>query len=133
MHEVQIKVRFSETDALGHVNNASYFIYLEEARIDFIEHLGQDMSTRDWNFILASVKCDFINQAYFNQQLTIKTYTSKIGKKSFTLQHEIICTETNKLIAKGEAVMVCFDFKNQVSKAISEEVKKQLESTLVYH
>lgn len=37
MYETQVKVRFCETDALGHINNTSYFIYLEEARIAFLK------------------------------------------------------------------------------------------------
>ena len=43
MHEIQISVRFGETDALGHINNTSYFIYLEEARIRFFESIGYNM------------------------------------------------------------------------------------------
>lgn len=37
MHELKVNVRFSETDALGHINNTSYFIYLEEARMKFLK------------------------------------------------------------------------------------------------
>lgn len=133
MHEIQVKVRFCETDALGHVNNSSYFIYLEEARIAFVESLEQDMEMRNWQFILASVKCDFIKQAYFQQVLTIKTYTTKIGNKSFNLEHEVVDAKTKEIIAKGSATMVCFDFKKQKAVPISEDLRKKLESTLIYH
>ncbi len=51
MHELEVNVRFSETDALGHVNNTSYFVYLEEARLKFFEALG--LATNDFNFLLA--------------------------------------------------------------------------------
>ncbi|MFE8700427.1 acyl-CoA thioesterase [Cytobacillus sp. FJAT-54145] len=132
MHEIQVTVRFGETDALGHINNASYFIYLEEARIRFFESVGYNMNVKSWNFILASTKCDFVSQGYFNQILTIKTYVSKIGTKSFQLEHEIICSQTNALIAKGNAIIVYFDFVNQKSDVIPAELREGLESYLVY-
>lgn len=126
VEEIQVTVRFGETDALGHVNNTSYFIYLEEARIRFIEALGFDMNVEYWNFILASTKLDFINQGFFNQVLTIKTYVSKVGTKSFELMHEISCSQTGEVIAKGNAVMVYFDFELQKSSQIPEDIREQL-------
>lgn len=131
MQEIKVKVRFGETDALGHINNTSFFIYLEEARIRFFEKLGYMMSPDKWNFILASTKCDFISQGYFNQELTINTFVSKIGTKSFQLEHEICCSETGDLIAKGVAVMVFFNFETQKSEPLPEDLRKGLESNLV--
>jgi acyl-CoA thioester hydrolase len=132
MHEIQVKVRFGETDALGHINNTSYFIYLEEARIRFIEELGYDMNTDEWNFILASTKCDFVSQGYFNQTLLIKTYVSKIGTKSFQIEHDIIDMKTDQLIAKGNAIMVCFDFEKQQSEPLPAILKEGLQHYFVH-
>jgi acyl-CoA thioester hydrolase len=131
MHEIQINVRFGETDALGHINNASYFIYLEEARIRFIEMLGYRMDTKNWNFILASTKCDFASQGYFNQILSIKTYVSKIGTKSFQLDHVISCDRTGEIIARANAVMVYFDFENQRSEPLPDSLKNALRKYFV--
>ncbi|MEO2075554.1 MAG: thioesterase family protein [Bacillus sp. (in: firmicutes)] len=132
MHQIMVSVRFGETDALGHINNTSYFIYLEEARIRFIESLGYKMDVGNWNFILASTKCDFINQGYFDQSLLIRTFVSKIGNKSFQLEHDIICSKTNQLIAKGNAIMVYFDFENQKSEHLPDFLKNELKSYFVH-
>lgn len=132
MHEIQVTVRFCETDALGHVNNTSYFIYLEEARIKFFEALGFSMGIDDWKFIMASTKCDFISQGYFNQTLTIKTYVSRIGTKSFQIEHDILCAQTGELIARGNVVIVYFDFKKQQSVALPELLKEELKSYQVH-
>jgi acyl-CoA thioester hydrolase len=128
MQEVQVQARFGETDALGHINNTSYFVYLEEARIRFFESLGYNMELDDWKFILASTKCDFISQGYFDQLLTVKTYVSRIGTKSFQLEHDIVCSQTNELIAKGNAIIVHYDFKNQRSEVLLELLKEGLKS-----
>ncbi|MCM3571340.1 thioesterase family protein [Neobacillus mesonae] len=132
MHEIQVTVRFSETDALGHVNNTSYFIYLEEARIRFFESLGFGLDSKNWNYVLVSAKCDFVSQAYFNQKLLIKTYVSKIGTKSFQLGHDIISNETKELVARGNVVMVYFNFEQQKSEPLPDLLKNALQNFLVH-
>ncbi|WP_066384193.1 acyl-CoA thioesterase [Neobacillus mesonae] len=131
MHETNLTVRFGETDALGHINNTSYFIYLEEARIRFLEALGYGADAKNWNFILASAKCDFVSQGYFNQKLGIKTFVSKIGTKSFQLEHDIVVEETNELIARGNVTMVYFDFEKQKSEPLPELIKDGLRQHLI--
>ncbi|MDN4073133.1 acyl-CoA thioesterase [Fictibacillus terranigra] len=127
MHEIELTVRFCETDALGHINNTSYFIYLEEARIRCFESLGLDMNTNEWSFILASTKCDFMAQGYFNDRLLVRTGVCKIGTKSFTLVHEIYKEETEELVARGNAVIVYFDFKKQQTANIPDFLRDALE------
>ena len=134
MHEIEIRVRFCETDALGHINNASYFQYMEDARIRFFEHLGFgfENKTKTWNFVVASVGCDFISQGYYGQTLKVKTSVAKIGTKSFTLENNMICSETMKPIAKGYAVVVVFDFESQKSIQIPDSLREGLTAALVH-
>lgn len=129
-HISKITVRFGETDALGHINNSSYFIYLEEARIRFFESIGYNMNTKTWNFILASTKCDFVDQGYFNQLLKVTTNVSRIGNKSFQLDHDILDDQTGSLIAQANAIIVYFDFEKQQSEVIPELLKVELERHL---
>ncbi|MBM7578176.1 acyl-CoA thioesterase [Jeotgalibacillus terrae] len=131
MHVNEVTVRFYETDALGHVNNTSYFIYFEEARVQFIASLGYGMNVKDWRFILASTKCEFKSQGYFDQVLKVESYVSRIGTKSFQLEHRVSCAQTGTLIAEGTAVVVYFDFENQVSSAIPDDMRTELEQHLV--
>ncbi|PUF89290.1 MULTISPECIES: thioesterase family protein [unclassified Geobacillus] len=126
-HTTTVNIRFCETDALGHVSNTSYFIYLEEARIRMFEELGSGSDLKGWRFILASTKCDFINQAFFGQRLKIETNVSKIGNKSFQLVHRILDEKTGTLIALGESTVVYFNFETQKSEPIPDDLRKQLE------
>lgn len=121
---VEVKIRVSETDLLGHVNNASYFIYIEEARVEFLKNALPNR--KDSSYIVASVKCDFIRQAYFGQSLVIKTKVSKIGNKSFELSHEMTDKETGELIANGLSVVVHFNFDKQVSEPLTQETRERL-------
>lgn len=131
MYTNEVTVRFCETDALGHVNNTSYFIYFEEARVQFIASLGYGMDVKDWRFILASTKCEFKSQGYFDQKLKVESYVTRIGTKSFELEHRVSCAQTGILIAVGNAVVVYFDFDNQVSAAIPDDMRSELEQHLV--
>jgi acyl-CoA thioester hydrolase len=130
-HTTIVNIRFCETDALGHVSNTSYFIYLEEARIRMFEELGCGSDLKEWRFILASTKCDFINQAFFGQRLKIETNVSKIGNKSFQLVHRILDEKTGTLIALGEATTVYFNFETQKSEPIPDDLRKQLEQYMI--
>lgn len=126
-HEITVKVRFSETDALGHVSNISYFIYLEQARIELFRALGFEMELEKWNVILLSAGCTFTNQAFFDQELTISSFITKIGNSSFMIGHRITDAETGQLIAFGEAGAVCFDFNKQKSERLPDAIRSQLE------
>ncbi|WP_413785539.1 acyl-CoA thioesterase [Cytobacillus sp. IB215665] len=131
MHECNIKVRFSETDALGHVNNTSYFTYLEEARVEYFKQFDPHCDIKDWKYVVVSIKCDFINQAFFDQQLRIFSRVSHVGTKSFKIEHLIVDAHTNQHIAKGEAVIVYFNFETQQSEAIPDQLRLELEKELV--
>ncbi|WP_181347151.1 thioesterase family protein [Thalassobacillus sp. CUG 92003] len=127
-HELHVKVRASETDGLGHVSNISYFIYLEEARIEVFRKLGTSMDMENWPFILASTSCDYVQQAYFDERLLIETTISRIGTSSFEMKHYV--SSDRGLLAKGTAVIVHFNFASQKSEPLTEEMKHDLETLI---
>lgn len=131
VEDFEIYVRYCETDAGGHVNNTSYFIYLEEARTKFFAAIGLSPQEReDLNFIVAHAECNFIAQAYAGQNLRLTTTITKIGTKSFTMSHDIIEVTSGTLIAKGSAVVVCFNYKEQKSIEIPEKLHSVLEMNM---
>lgn len=131
VHEIPVKVRFSETDALGHISNISYFIYLEEARTELFADLGFGRDINNWKIILASASCDFVSQGYYNQKLVVQTAVSRIGNSSFQVVHEIKDAESGELIAKGQASAVHFNFKTQKSEVLPEANRQLLEKHLL--
>lgn len=124
---MEVKVRVSETDILGHINNTSYFVYMEEARINYLETLGVDFESTVDAFILASVKCDFLQQGYFGQVLNIETFIARIGTKSLTVTNKIYEKDSGELIAEGEATMVYYSIQEQQSMPIPNSLRQQLE------
>jgi acyl-CoA thioester hydrolase len=129
-HVRDVRVRLCETDASGFVNSTNYFIYMEEARGRFFDDIGCGADNREapLSFIIASAKCDFFGQASFNQQIRISTHVAKIGTKSFHIFHEMMLADSGIKIAKGEAVIVCFNFEEQRTMLIPASLQSMLEN-----
>lgn len=131
--EINVYVRFCETDAGGHVSNTSYFFYMEEARSKFFQAIGFTGAENRGNidFIIASTACDFLAQAYAGQTLLVKTTVDRIGSKSFKLVHELTEAESGTKIASGSATIVCFDYQKQQTEPIPDRLRKSLEEFLI--
>ncbi|MFJ8063185.1 acyl-CoA thioesterase [Psychrobacillus sp. NPDC096426] len=129
--EIDVYIRFCETDAAGHVNNTSYFIYMEEARTKFFEAIGFGRSERsNVDFIIASTQCDFLAQSYAGENLSISTSVAKVGYKSFMITHEIKTSDKGAIVALGTAVIVCFNFQAQETVSIPSGLRSVLEKCL---
>lgn len=131
--EIEVYVRFCETDAAGHINNTSYFIYMEEARSKFFQEIGftGEKTREKIDFIIASTSCDFKAQAFAGQILKVTTTVVRIGSKSFTLSHSINDAASGALIAKGEATIVCFNYHDQRTEFIPSLLRELLEERSV--
>jgi acyl-CoA thioester hydrolase len=125
-HQSFIRTRFCESDALGHINNVSFFIYLEQARVDFFMDAQILENLNDWSFVAASAHCDFIKQAFVNQNLVVKTWVSQIGRTSLKLKHQILDQNNEELIAEGEVVLVSYNVTEQKTEPLSEQIKEKL-------
>jgi len=121
----KIKPRFTDTDALGHINNVAILAWFEAARRPIFEIFIPDLSPKKWNLIIARVEIDYLGQTYFEDEVTIKTYFEKIGNSSMTLVQE--AHQNNEMVAKGKAIMVYFNHAEKKSLPIPEEFRKQIE------
>lgn len=122
-HLSELRVRFSDTDMLGHVNNASYFTYMEEARCQFVEQIG----LQNVPLILASAKVDFRAQTFYGELLTIETWVTRIGNSSVDLANRILREDTEDVVFEGVAVIVHFDYQAQRPAPIPDEIRQQLQ------
>lgn len=121
-----VRTRFCESDALGHINNVSYFIYLEQARVDFFMDAEILENLKDWSFVLVSAHCDFIKQAFINQSLLVTTTVSHIGHKSVKLKHQILDQTNEELIAEGEVVLVYFNIAEKKTEPLTDRIVEKL-------
>ena len=129
-HKISVKVRFSDLDAMGHVNNASYLSYLEEARLAYYNHvLKMDTDNLDFNAVIARIEIDYIDQIKLGDNVEVYTRTAKIGNKSSDVEHLIVVANNGnkKIAAKALTKLVSFDYRKNISVPVSEEAKKTIE------
>ncbi|KYD10842.1 acyl-CoA thioesterase [Heyndrickxia sporothermodurans] len=124
-----VKVRFSETDMYGHLNNTVPFTYFEEARIEFLKQIEfmQDWLKEESETIpvVADLQCDYIRQVFFDEKLKVFVKANKIGTSSVDL-HYMAINEQNDVCFVGRGVMVQISKKTGKGVAWSEEEKEKL-------
>jgi acyl-CoA thioester hydrolase len=126
-------VRFRDCDPLGHVNNAVYLTYLEQARfnlwreqLDYIATSASAGGARGLGFILARVECDFTAQARYGDELEIRLSLAGLGRSSFTYAYEIVEVASGRRVALAKTVIVRFDYDRQVSVPLDEALRQRL-------
>jgi acyl-CoA thioester hydrolase len=128
----RIHVRFSDCDPLGHVNNAVYLTYLEQARIVLWRQQVGALSrrrpdgTRGEGFILARAEIDFRSQAHDGDELEVRLALAGFGRSSATYEYEIVDVPTGRLVAGAKTVQVWFDYDAGRPVPIGEETKRKL-------
>tara|TARA_B100000700_G_scaffold281558_1_gene332376 strand:- start:659 stop:1069 length:411 start_codon:yes stop_codon:yes gene_type:complete len=116
-----IKTRWRDLDAFRHVNNATFLSYIEDARILFFKRWN--INLKEKSLIVASVKIDYINQLIHPSDIIIAQKISRLGNKSFDIQSAIFEKSNSQLICKSIVTSVCYDFVNNQTVKLFEEIK----------
>ena len=109
-----IEVRYGDLDPQGHVNNANFLTYFEQARIQYMIELGlfsRDQSFMEIGVILADVHITYLAPVHFGRDIKAGVHVSRLGNKSMTWEQNIVDVETGRELAKGEVVVVAYDYK----------------------
>jgi acyl-CoA thioester hydrolase len=128
-HRCPLEIRFADMDALGHVNNAHFLTYFEQARIDYFKTvIGENINWAETGLILAHIDIDYKQPVIFGDLVIIYTKCTKIGTKSFELTYSIIkmTPGTEVELATGKSVLVCYDYLKKSSIEIPEKWKKAM-------
>jgi acyl-CoA thioester hydrolase len=133
MSTYQPEIRFVDMDAMGHINNATYFTYLEQARIDYFRTLRAERW--DWveeGVVVAKNELNYQVPIFFGDEVIIETKCSHIGNKSITLSSKIfkVKGEDSVLCAYGDCVLVCFNHKTQTTHTIPISWREMLQVEL---
>lgn len=112
-HSTPIEIRFVDVDAFGHVNNAHYLTYFEQARVKYFDDImGWKYNWNRQGIILARAELNYTEPLLFRDNIFVLTHCSRIGTKSFDLEYLIMKKNTNgdAIMAEGKTVMVAFDY-----------------------
>jgi acyl-CoA thioester hydrolase len=132
-----IEVRFADTDAMGHVNNASYLTYCEIARAGYYEAVtGQPLPLgahgASEGMILAEATIAFRSPAYYGETLTIEARVTRIGGTSFTQEFRLTAPQSRygnaRLVATSTSVQVMYDYLHERPIPVSQELAGAMEA-----
>jgi acyl-CoA thioester hydrolase len=106
--EIPIKIRYCETDMLGHVNNVSYFMYFEQGRIEYFENLGltEDLFSEKKVSVVADLECQYLAQLYLKDPLKLHVRVAEIGRSSMDVQYAIVVDGALKAVGRGTIVLI---------------------------
>jgi acyl-CoA thioester hydrolase len=114
--EMVIPIRWGDMDAMGHVNNAMYFRYLETVRIEWLHRAGGEPDRAGSGPIIVNAFCNFIKQLEYPGDVLAKHYVANPGKSSFDTFITLERTDQPGVIyANGGATTVWIDFPQQKS------------------
>jgi acyl-CoA thioester hydrolase len=107
-HEIQIRVRYSETDAMGFLHHSHYASYFELGRTELFREQGGDyreMEQQGLFFVVAKLNCTFKLPARYDDVLTLKTTLSRIGPAK--LEHDYALFRDKTLLTEAHSVLAC--------------------------
>lgn len=99
--------RFYETDAQGHINNATIAAWFEVLRTGYLQGLMRGEGNGPVNWILASVHIDYLRETFFGEDVEMRVISTKVGNSSLSLDCEM--GQGDKITVSGKAVLVYID------------------------
>lgn len=125
---IPIQVRYGDLDAQWHVNNSRFLTFMEQARFEYLQHLGlfDAVSFLNLRMIIADVHIAYKAPIVLNQKIAVYTRTARIGNKSITFEYEIRDEEASVVCATGEVVGVCYNYRTHKTMLVPAEWRKKI-------
>ena len=124
---IDVPVRFRDTDAMGHVNNAVFLTYLEEARLHFIS--GVLPGLIEGGLIMARSECDYVGPITVPAgPVTVSMWVERVGRSSFDLGATV--EQAGHLAARARNVIVAYDYATAGSRPLTDSERDTLQSTI---
>ena len=110
-HRTSLDVRFRDIDAFGHVNNAVFSTYAEQARVQYLlDVIGPTEPFERMPLILARLEIDFRSPILLGERVTVASRVDRIGSSSIGMRHRILAGDDERLAADVESVLVAYDY-----------------------
>ena len=116
-----IQTRWKDMDSFGHINNAVYLTYIEDARTTLFKRWN--LNRQNNSVIVASLKIDYFTQIKHPSKLIIGSKISRIGNSSFDIQSAIFIDGLKKPAALSLVICVCYDYENGQSVTVYDEIR----------
>jgi acyl-CoA thioester hydrolase len=123
-YEIELTVRYRDIDEMGHVNNAVYATYMEQARVQYIEDVV-DEPMMNVGGVVADLHIDFERPIGWGEEVTIAVRAGELGTSSIPLEYEI--RADGDVAATGKTLMVTFDRESETSRPIPDAWRERID------
>ncbi len=109
-HDTLIRVRYAETDRMGLLHHANYFVYFETARTEMLRARGfsyRDIEDAGCFLVVVEIGCKFKRPAYYDDLLTIRTFVERVTHVKIVHRYEVM--RDGVLSAEGRSTLACVD------------------------
>jgi acyl-CoA thioester hydrolase len=116
--EVRLRVRYAETDQMGVVYHANYFVWFEVGRVELLRQLGfsyRDMEQNDGCFIaVVDARCRYKAPARYDDEIVVRTYLKNVRESLVHFGYELLRAADDVLLAEGETTHIVTDSEMKV-------------------
>lgn len=130
-HKCQLQIRWADLDAFKHVNNASYLVFMQEARADFtwFSRIAKGEEPMLADMVVARAEVDFKSPIHQSGTLLdVEIYVEKISNSSFVMVYEM--SQGGTLRAVGKTVQVGVDMETEKARRLRDYEREYLEKYL---
>jgi acyl-CoA thioester hydrolase len=112
-NETPIRVRYAETDQMGVVYHANYFVWFEVGRVELLRQMGfsyRDMEEQEQCFIaVVEARCRFKSPARYDDEIRIRTSLRHVRNSFVQFGYEAVRVSNGELLAEGETMHIVTD------------------------
>jgi len=123
----RLVVRFRDCDAMGHVNHAVYFTYMEQCRFALWRQLGGGAGLPGAGTIMVHAECDYRAPSFVHDEVEVRIRLSDMGRSSFTFAYELVNVASGQRLAEGKTVNVTYDYQAGRTIPIPDQTRALLE------
>ncbi len=108
--EITVRVRYAETDRMGLLHHANYFVYFEMGRTELLRKRGmtyRDMEDAGHLLVIVDLGCKYKRPAYYDDVLTLRTTVERVTHVKIVHKYEVL--RDGKLLAEGHSTLACVD------------------------
>ncbi|MFO1312645.1 MAG: thioesterase family protein [Burkholderiales bacterium] len=124
VHISRFELRFADMDALGHVNNAAYFTFMEQARIEWLDRNAPGAYAKGVGPLIANASCTYRTPLVYPKAIEVRMYLGVPGRSSIDSHYEIVAD--GMVYADGAAKIVWVDLATGKSTPLPEDIAAPL-------
>jgi acyl-CoA thioester hydrolase len=129
VHDIQLRVRYAETDAMGLVHHCSYIVWFEAGRVEYMRQMGSGYAEVEKGghfFAVSEIGARYLAPAHFDDLITVRTGLEGMRSRTIAFRYEVLHAETGKPLVTGFTHHVCINTQGEVT-IIPQKVRALLE------